>query len=320
MVEVLYSMVSTTDQLTDTLLDNVHINFDAETIWLLNCALALVMFGIALEISPKDFKQLFLKPRPVITGVFSQFILLPAVTFLIVYTISPIPSIALGMIMVAACPGGNISNFITHLARGNTALSVSLTAIATLLAVIMTPLNLQFWGGMYGPTTSILQKVSVSPFDMVKLVSLLLGLPLILGMWVNHTNQDLAQKMAKVLKVGSLLFFIALVVIAFYNNLDIFMDYIFYVFWIVLLHNLLAFLTGFSFAKLMGLSKQNTRTITIETGIQNSGLGLLLIFTFFEGLGGMALLAAFWGIWHLVSGLLLSAVWGRRPVKKEELA
>ncbi len=313
-------MTQHTKKLTDTVLDNVHIDFDTETIWLLNCALALVMFGIALEISPKDFKQLFQRPRPVFTGVISQFVLLPVVTFLIVYAIAPIPSIALGMFMVAACPGGNISNFITYLAKGNTALSISLTAVATLLAIVMTPLNLQLWGGLYEPTASILKEISISPFEMVKLVSLLLGLPLILGMWVNHANRKLAHKMAKVLKVVSLLFFVTLVFIALYNNLEIFLDYIFYVFWIVLLHNLIAFFTGFSFARLMGLSKQNTRTIAIETGIQNSGLGLLLIFTFFEGLGGMALLAAFWGIWHLVSGLLLSAFWGYRPIKKEKLA
>ncbi|TFG77435.1 MAG: bile acid:sodium symporter family protein, partial [Flavobacteriales bacterium] len=92
------------------------------------------------------------------------------------------------------------------------------------------------------------------------------------------------------------------------------------VFWIVVLHNLLAFTTGFSIAKGFKLPERDVRSITIETGIQNSGLGLLLIFTFFEGLGGMALVAAFWGIWHLVTGLLLAGFWGYRPLKKEELA
>ena len=306
--------------MTETVLDTVRINFNTETIWLLNLALALVMFGIALEISPKDFKRLFRNSKPIFTGVISQFILLPAVTFLVVYIISPVSSIALGMFVIAACPGGNISNFITHLAKGNTALSISLTAIATLLAIVMTPLNLQVWGSLYGPTASILKEVSVSPFEMVKLVSLLLGIPLLIGMWVNHGNQRVAVKLAKVLKTASLIFFVGLVGFAFYDNLEIFKNYIFYVFWIVLIHNLFAFLTGYSFAKIMGLSQNDTRTITIETGIQNSGLGLLLIFNFFEGLGGMALLAAFWGIWHLVSGLLLSTFWGFRPIKKEKLA
>jgi BASS family bile acid:Na+ symporter len=306
--------------LTETVLDNIHINFSSQALWVMNIALALVMFGIALEISVNDFKRLIQHPKPIFTGIFSQFLLLPAVTFLLVWLTEPIPSIALGMFMVAACPGGNISNFITHLAKGNTALSVSLTAVATLLAVFMTPLNLQLWGSMYGPTATILKDIAISPLEMVKLVSLLLAFPLILGMWVNHSKPILAKKMAKVLKLGSLLFFISLIFLALYNNREIFMEYVFYVFWIVIIHNLVAFTTGFSIAKLMGLAKKDVRSITIETGIQNSGLGLLLIFTFFDGLGGMALLAAFWGIWHLVSGLILSGFWGYRPIKKEELA
>ncbi len=306
--------------MTETVLDNIHINFSSQALWVMNIALALVMFGIALEISVNDFKRLLQNPKPIFTGIFSQFLLLPAVTFLLVWLTEPIPSIALGMFMVAACPGGNISNFITHLAKGNSALSVSLTAVATLLAVFMTPLNLQFWGSMYGPTATILKDIAISPLEMVKLVSLLLAFPLILGMWVNHSKPILAKRMAKVLKLGSLLFFISLVFLALYNNREIFMDYIFYVFWIVIIHNLVAFTTGFSIAKLIGLAKKDVRSITIETGIQNSGLGLLLIFTFFDGLGGMALLVAFWGIWHLVSGLILSGFWGYRPIKKEELA
>lgn len=278
------------------------------------------MFGIALEISISDFKRLLKNPKPILVGVFSQFLALPAITFLLIITVQPVPSIALGMFMVAACPGGNISNFISHLSKGNTALSVSLTAIATLLAVVMTPLNLQFWGSLYAPTAAILTEVAIAPLEMIKLVALLLGLPLILGMYIHHLAPKGAKQIARVLKAGSLIFFIALIFIALYNNRTIFMDYVFYVFWIVLIHNLIAFTTGFSLAKLFRLSEENVRSITIETGIQNSGLGLLLIFTFFDGLGGMALLAAFWGIWHLVSGLLLAAFWGYNPIEKEKLA
>ncbi len=267
----------------------------------MNLALAFVMFGIALEISWNDFKRLIRTPKPVLTGVVCQFLLLPALTFGLVWLIEPIPSMALGMFMVAACPGGNVSNFFTHLSKGNAALSVTLTAIATLLAIFMTPFNLSFWGGLYAPTESILTEVSINPLEMVKLVSLLLGVPLILGMLVNHYRPSLAKKMSKGFKLGSLLFFVALVFLALYKNKEIFVEYVLYVFWLVIVHNLIALLTGFSVAKALGLSQENTRCITIETGIQNSGLGLLLIFTFFDGLGGMALLTAFWGIWHLVS-------------------
>ena len=299
-------------------LDKIHIDFNEQSLWVLNVALALVMFGIALDISVDDFKRLARKPRPLFVGVLSQFVLLPAVTFILVLLVEPLPSIALGMFMVAACPGGNISNFITHLAKGNTALSVSLTAMATLLAVFMTPLNLQLWGSLYGPTASILQEVAIAPFSMVKLVALLLALPLFLGMWINHIRPKFASKIAKVLKVLSLVFFVTLIFIALYDNMDIFMEYVLYVFWIVVLHNLLAFVTGYSVANFFRLSHMDKRTIGIETGIQNSGLGLLLIFTFFDGMGGMALLAAFWGIWHLISGLAIATFWGYFPIDKEE--
>ncbi len=302
--------------MTESLIDNVQINFDAKALWTMNIALGLVMFGVALEITVSDFKRLFEKPKSVLVGVTSQFVLLPILTFLFVLIVQPEPSIALGMFMVAACPGGNISNFITHISKGNSALSVSLTALATLLAIGMTPLNLQLWGSLYAPTSELLKKVAISPIEMIKLVSLLLGVPLLLGMWVNYEFPVFANKIAKVLKVISLLFFIALVFLAIYNNKAVFAEYVMYVFWIVLAHNLLAFLTGFSFSSLMRLNKPDTRSITIETGIQNSGLGLLLIFTFFEGLGGMALLAAFWGIWHIVSGLLLASFWGRKRIDK----
>lgn len=214
------------------------------------------------------------------------------------------------MILVAACPGGNVSNFMSHLCGGNTALSVSLTAIATLLAVLMTPLNLQFWGSLYGPSAALLTDVQINLWEMVRLVALLLGLPLIAGMLLGHLRPKLAKRMAKLFKIVSLLFFVFLIFVALYNNRDIFLDYVGLVFTLVLFHNISAFLLGYTSGRVMRLPFRDVKSITIETGIQNSGLGLLLIFTFFEGLGGMALLAAFWGIWHLVSGLALSALWG----------
>lgn len=306
--------------MTESILDNVHINFDSGSLWVMNLVLGLVMFGVALEISISDFKPLWLKPKALIAGLVSQFIALPAITFLLVYAIDPLPSIALGMFMVAACPGGNISNFISYLSNANTALSVSLTAMATILAIVMTPLNFHFWSMLYAPSSSLINEISISSIEMFKLVFLLLGLPLLLGMLINYKIPELALKIAKKLKILSLVFFICLVFIALYNNRVIFMDYILYVFWIVLVHNLIAFSTGYSIGRLFGLAETSVRSITIETGIQNSGLGLLLIFTFFDGLGGMALLAAFWGIWHIISGLILAAFWNRKSVVKETIA
>lgn len=294
------------------LLDEVQIQFDAQGLWVLNIALAIVMFGVALGISIADFKRLWKQPKPVLAGILSQFILLPFITYLVVLFLKPQPSIALGMFMVAACPGGNISNFMTHLARGNTALSVSLTAFATALALLMTPLNFQLYGSLYAPTAGILKTVSIAPGELFNVVLLILGIPLVLGMLVRHYAAKLAYKVSQYLKPLSILVFVAIVVIAFSKNMDVFQSHVHHVLFIGIGHNLLALLLGFLVAKSFRLQKADTKTITIETGIQNSGLGLLLIFTFFEGLGGMAILAAFWGIWHIVSGLGLAFFWSKR--------
>ena len=290
-------------------LDNVRINFDSSGLWVLNIALAVVMFGVALGITPNDFKQLFKQPKLVVVGVLCQFVLLPLATFLLVVLLNPKPSIALGMFMVAACPGGNISNFMTHLAKGNTALSVSLTAFVTFLAVFMTPFNFHFYSELYQPTSDILKTVELNSSELVKLVTLILGIPLVLGMLFRYKFENLALKLSKILKPLSIFVFAAIVIVAFSQNIDVFNAYIHHVLLIGIGHNILALALGFFIARMLGLSLKNQKTLAIETGIQNSGLGLLLIFSFFNGLGGMAILAAFWGIWHIISGLLLAFYW-----------
>ncbi|HSR61276.1 MAG TPA: bile acid:sodium symporter family protein [Robiginitalea sp.] len=299
--------------------DQVRIVFDSQQLWILNLALALVMFGISLDIRVSDFNRLRKAPKAVFAGLASQFVLLPGLTFLLVYWLEPQPSFALGMILVASCPGGNVSNFMTHLAGGNTALSVSLTALATLLAVTMTPLNLEMWGGWYAPAAGILQEVDINFWEMVRLVALLLGLPLLLGMGIRGVRPAWADRLSPFFRVGSLLFFTGLVLFALWKDREVFYANVGLVFGIVVLHNALALLTGFGWARLMKLPRAETKTLTLETGIQNSGLGLMLIFTFFEGLGGMALVAAFWGIWHLVSGLLIAGFWSM-PQAREQTA
>ncbi len=290
-------------------IDDIQINFNSDNLWVVNLTLSLIMFGVALDIKMSDFTNLLKSPKPVIVGIISQFILIPFVTFLMIIVIEPYPSIALGMIMVAACPGGNISNFMTKLAGGNAALSISLTAFASVAALVMTPLNFAIWGSFYEPTSEILTRVKVAPSEVARFVLLILGIPLVLGMLINHYQPLFASKVSRLLKPVSILIFLSFVAGAFYNNLDIFMEHIHYVFVLVIAHNALLLLVGFYFAKLNKLNYLNQKTLSIETGIQNSGLGLLLVFSFFDGLGGMALLVAFWAIWDILSGLLIAYFW-----------
>jgi BASS family bile acid:Na+ symporter len=293
-------------------IDDIKINFDTEGLWVLNIAIAIIMFGVALGITIDDFKLLLKNPKTLFVGVLSQFILLPSFTFLAILIIEPHPSFALGMMMIAACPGGNVSNFFSKMAGGNAALSVSLTAFATLICIFMTPLNLQFWGSLYEPTNEILKTVSLNPFDLFKLVSLILGIPLIIGMLIKHYHTEMAIKIEKLLKPISMTVFIVLIFVAFSQNLEVFVNHIHNVLFLVIFHNIFAFILGYFTAKSFGLNKQDCKTISMETGIQNGGLGLLLIFGFFDGLGGMALLAAFWGIWDVFSGMALATFWGRK--------
>tara|TARA_B110000967_G_C18822549_1_gene529522 strand:- start:378 stop:1310 length:933 start_codon:yes stop_codon:yes gene_type:complete len=302
-------------------LDSLVINFDKSGLWILNITLAIIMFGVALGITTEDFRRLFKNPKILFTGIFSQFILFPALTFLLVKAINPSPSIALGMFLVAACPGGNISNFMTQMAKGNSALSVSLTAFATLVCLVMTPLNFQFWSNLHEPTATILKTIELDPFVLFRLVLLILGVPLVLGMIVRWKKPVIALKLMKYLKPFSIIIFLLLITVAFSQNLEIFLSHIHYVFFIVIIHNILGYILGFYFAKSMKLNFQNRKTLSIETGIQNSGLGLLLYFDFFYGisgldLGGMALLVAFWGVWDIASGLLLATYWSKKDALK----
>lgn len=262
-------MLLKTDQITN--IDDIKINFDSSGLWVLNIAIGVIMFGVALGITIDDFKRLFKNPKIVFVGVLSQFILLPAATFLLILVLKPHPSFALGMMMIAACPGGNISNFYSKMAGGNAALSVSLTAFATLICIFMTPFNLHFWGSLYEPTNAILKTVELNPYDIFKLVLLILGIPLIAGMLVKHYHSKMASKIEKVLKPLSMLVFVALILIAFSQNLDIFTDYIHLVVFLVVFHNIFAFIIGFYTAKAFGLNKADTKTISMETGIQNGG-------------------------------------------------
>lgn len=280
---------------------------------LLNACIAFIMFGVALELKFSDFGYLLKKPKAIFIGLISQLILLPLLTFLLILVLEPSPSMALGMMLVAACPGGNVSNFYTSLSNGNIALSISLTAITSSLAFLSTPLNFTFWANQYAPTASILRAVELDIVDVIITVIFILVIPLILGMWVNNKFPATTSRIAKPIKRLSILIFAAFVVGALSSNFDHFVNYIFNFLFVVFVHNALALSTGFSFARLMGLGQSETRSITIETGIQNSGLALVIIFEYFNGLGGMAIIAAWWGVWHLVSGAVISWQWSSRP-------
>ena len=299
----------------------------------LNTVLAIVMFGVALGIKPKTFVDIFKNPRSVLIGLTCQLILLPALTFLLTITFKNwlTPMISLGMILVASCPGGNISNFITHLSKGNTELSVSLTAINTAACVFTTPLNFAFWGNLYirfaDKRDMILPDLQIPLSDVFVTIVIILGIPLILGILCAQYLPKFAASLKKPMQYLSIAFFIGMVVVAFGGNFDVFIKCIRYIFLVVLVHNLLALGIGFCTSTLLKTHYKDRRTITIETGIQNSGLGLALLLNpyIFDPVawtnnGGMLIITAWWGVWHIVSGLTLAGIWrlnGRKVVDED---
>ncbi len=305
-------------------LDPIRINFSGSGNVLLNLVLAFIMFGVALGMRIEHFKTLLRFPKPIGIGQFCQFFALPFITFILVIILNRFitPTVAMGMILVAACPGGNISNFMTSLSKGNIELSVTLTAISTILAILMTPLNFKIWGSLYvnfinHKAGSMLQPLEIEYSQMFHTVVIIVGIPMAAGLFFAIYYPKLALKIKKILQHISILFFITLVIIMFSSNWDLFVKHIKYIFFIVLIHNGLAFLSGYSISYFFKQPDINRRTITIETGIQNSGLGLVLLFNpkIFPpelAIGGMFFVTAWWGIWHIISGLGISFYWSRK--------
>ena len=305
-------------------IDDIQVTLNAGGMNTINIILAFVMFGVSLGIRPGIFLKVIRKPKSVLLGMLCQLILLPAFTCLLAILLSGwiSPMMGLGMILVAACPGGNISNFMSSMGKANVELSVSLTAISTALAIFMTPFNFWLWGSAYlhfAPVAHEVPTLVISLWDVFKTIFILLGIPLVLGILTSHYFPKLANALKRPLQRISILFFIAMVILSFSSNMDAFLQCVKYIFLVVLIHNLLALSIGFGVGTLFKVPKKDRRTLTIETGIQNSGLGLALllgtsIFADFPPHGGLLVITAWWGIWHIVSGLTIATIFSKRNV------
>jgi BASS family bile acid:Na+ symporter len=295
-------------------IDAVKINFNPEQLFLLNICLAFLLFGVALDLRTDHFREILRAPKATLIGLLSQWLILPILTLGLILLVQPPVSISLGMALVAACPGGNVSNYAVHLARANAALSVTLTSISTLGAILLTPLYFTILRQLIPGSEAYAHHIEVESAQMISTILQLIVVPILLGMGMQHFFPRFAATIRRPVSVLSMLIFLTFVVAAVYTNYRQIINYVHLVFFLVFCHNLLALSGGYWFARWSGLSRADTRAISIETGIQNSGLGLILIFNFFDGLGGMAMVAAWWGVWHLISAFSLANWWRRVDV------
>ena len=290
---------------------NVKLDLSQGSLLFMNVCLAIIMFSVSIAIKKSDFEEVFKNPRGILAGVSSQFLLFPLLTFLLVVLVKPQAGLALGLILVAACPGGNISNFFSLQAGGNVTLSICLTVFATVLSPILTPFNFEFWGGQLDYLEPILKTISIDYFDLAKTVLLIMVFPLIIGIYVADKWPKFVEKIGKPLRILSVLILAGFIVVAFMKNWQYFVEYYQHIIYLVLIHNVLALALGLGYGRLITRKLNDSKTISIETGIQNAGLGLIIIVTFFGGQGGMALITAWWGIWDIISGLIIAQVYKR---------
>ncbi|MEW6669105.1 MAG: bile acid:sodium symporter [Thermodesulfobacteriota bacterium] len=265
--------------------------------------LGLLMLGLALELKTEDFRRVFLSPGALLVGLAAQVALLPAFTYLLTLLLRPAPSVALGLLLIGACPGPAISNVFTFLARGNVALCVALTVISTAAAVLTTPINLALWGAIQPDTSALIKKVSLDPMDVYMNIIMMMGVPLFLGMTLSRLFPPLAGALRRPFRIFIWIVILTFIGIALFMNWEVFRRLDGPVVLAVFLHNALALSLGCLSGLALKLAPGDTRAVCMQVGIQNSALGLILILKFFDGLGGMAVVAAWWGPWSAISGL-----------------
>lgn len=297
-------------------IDSVRLNLNNDGINILKGIIALIMFAVALDLKPSDFTNLIKNPKGLVAGFLSQFVIFPLFTYLMIVVMNVKPSIALGLVMIAACPGGSMSNLLTSLGRGNVALSVGLTSLSTILSMVATPFFLVFIGDKIPETRALLTEIHVGKWEMLEGVFLILGIPMGLGMLSSKFLPNFSEKFQKIMKKVSVVFLGVFIIGALSANFKYFTEYFGILVGVVFVHSTLALMSGYLAAKIMRVSNYDMRAITMEVGIKNSALGLALVFQFFQGMGGMAMIVAWWGVWQTIAGLILIQFWKIKEKKK----
>lgn len=299
--------------------DELRLNFNPGQMAVLNIAMAFLMFSVALDVRPGDFRKVAQFPRSVAVGLVVQYLLFPVFTLGVIYVFQPPVSMALGMVLVSMCPSGNMTNFLVHFARANVALSVTLNAIIILSATVVTPAGFLFWSQYVPESEALRRSFEIGFTDMALIIVQLIVAPLLFGMWLHYRFPDFVARIRPWVQRAALVIFFSILLLALLGNFNNIVNYLGFAFVIVAVHNVVGLSTGYFLGRAARLPELDCRTLAFESGVHNTALGLLLIFRFFGGLGGMALIAAWWGIWDLVTGVGLAWWWRRRVAARDAL-
>ncbi|MDX1485178.1 MAG: bile acid:sodium symporter family protein [Alphaproteobacteria bacterium] len=266
--------------------------------------LGVVMFGMGLTLSARDFTEVAKRPGIVGFGLALQFGIMPAAAWLVAQAMQLPLELLIGLILVGACPGGTASNVICYLARANVALSITLTTLSTFLAVALTPILTWLYAG---------HMVAVPVVEMLLSILKVIILPVTLGIVANHYLGARLDRLRSLFPTISVLAIVAIIAIVVALNATAGADIVWGLILAVVLHNLLGLAAGYGIPAFCGVDARTCRTLAIEVGMQNSGLGVALATQFFSA--AAALPGAVFSVWHNLSGAALAAVWARRPVR-----
>ena len=281
----------------------------------LSCVLAAMVFAVALELRVADFRRVAELPRAVIGGLIPQFLLLPLATWGATLVLELPPNTEAAMILVACCPGGSLSNVVTHVGRGNTALSVTISAVAAPLAMVLTPFNFAWMVAANPATAGWIRELQVSPAEIGFSLLFILAIPMALGLWFGHRWPDATARIQRPLARFSLAALAAFIVLALIRDRALLTWQLLPQLGIVIVHNASGLALGALCAALFRLSWYDSRAVIIEGGMQNSGLALGIIALQFNADLGMVTIASLWGIWHIVSGMSLAFIWRSRDAR-----
>jgi BASS family bile acid:Na+ symporter len=275
----------------------------------LGAVLAVMVFSVALELRIADFRRVAETPRAVVCGLIPQFILLPVGTWLATLALDLPPNVEAAMILVAACPGGSLSNVVTHFGRGNAALSVSISAVASLIALVATPFNFSWMIATNPATAGWLRTLAIDPSGIWVSLLALLAVPMALGLFVAYRFPALTRRIQKPLANFALFALFAFIAVGLVRERQLLTLGLLPMLAIVILHNASGLLLGWLTAQAFRIDTRDRRAVMIEGGMQNSGLALGIIAVQFQSDLGMVIIASLWGIWHIVSGLALAYTW-----------
>ncbi|MEQ6901307.1 bile acid:sodium symporter family protein [Nocardioides sp. YIM 152588] len=279
--------------------------------------IAFFLFGIALDTHLADFRDVVRRPGVIGVGLVAQYLVAPGLTLLLTLALDVRGSVAIGMLLVACCPAGNLSNILTHRARGDVALSISMTGTSNVLAVVVTPVALAFWSGLNPAADALLTEISLDPWEMVGEVALLIGLPFAAGLLVAWKWPSVAARGARFVEPAALVMLLLIIVGGLASKGGTIVTYAGVVTAPILIQNAIALATGYGTGRALRLSPGGTRAMTFELGVRNTGLALVLALAFFGELGGVILVAALWGLWDVITGLALASWWKRRAPATE---